>query len=59
MTDAQLDDAYAALARATTRVGETKAPLMLAALALALIAREDDAGQVLALIAQAERIAQE
>jgi hypothetical protein len=59
MTDAQLDDTYTALARATARVGEAKAPLMLATLALALIAREDDAAQALALIAQAERLAQE
>ncbi len=59
MTDAQLDDTYTALARATARVGEAKAPLLLATLALALIAREDDATQALALIAQAERLAQE
>jgi len=59
MTDAELDDTYTALARATARVGEAKAPLLLATLALALIAREDDAAEALALIAQAERLARE
>ena len=59
MTDAQLDDTYTALARATARVGEAKAPLFLATLALSLIARQDDADIALELIAQAERLAQQ
>lgn len=56
MTDAQLDDTYTALARATARVGEANAPLFLATLALALIAQQADAGHALSLIAQAERL---
>ena len=59
MTDAQLDDTYTALARATARVGEAKAALFLATLALSLLARQDDAGRALELIAQAERLAQQ
>jgi hypothetical protein len=57
MTEAQLDQAYTALAEATARVGETRAPLFLATLALAFITREADAAQALALIAHAERVA--
>lgn len=52
-----LDQTYTALAEATARVGEAKAPLFLATLALALLARQADADQALALIAQAERLA--
>jgi hypothetical protein len=59
MTHAQLDDTYTALARATARVGDAKAPLFLATLALSLIARQEDADRALALIAQAERLAQQ
>ena len=59
MTDAQLDDTYTALARATARMGEAKAPLFLATLALALIAQQTDADHALILIAQAERLAQQ
>ena len=53
----QLDQTYAALAEATARVGEAKAPLFLATLSLALLSRHTDAEQALALIAQAERLA--
>ena len=53
-----LDQTYTALAEATARVGEAKAPLFLATLALALLTRQADADQALALIAQAERLAQ-
>lgn len=51
-----LEQTYTALAEATARVGETKAPLFLATLALALLSRQTDAAQVLALITQAERL---
>ena len=57
MTDTQLDLAYTALAEATARVGEAKAPLFLATLALALITRQNDVEQTLAVIAHAERVA--
>ncbi|SFU27951.1 hypothetical protein SAMN05216350_10143 [Polaromonas sp. YR568] len=52
-----LDQTYTALAEATARVGEARAPLFLATLALALLSRQADAGQALALIAQSERLA--
>lgn len=52
-----LDQAYTALAEATARVGEARAPLFLATLSLALLSRQADAAEALALIAQAERLA--
>lgn len=52
----QLDQTYTALAEATARVGENKAPLFLATLALALLSRQTDAAEALALITQAERL---
>lgn len=52
-----LDQTYTALAEATARVGEGRAPLFLATLSLALLSRQADAGEALALIAQAERLA--
>lgn len=52
-----LDQTYTALAEATARVGEARAPLFLAALSLALLGRQANAGEALALIAQAERLA--
>jgi hypothetical protein len=52
-----LDQTYTALAEATARVGEARAPLFLATLSLALLSRQADAGEALALIAQAERLA--
>ena len=57
MTEPQLDQTYTALAEATARVGEAKAPLFLATLSLALMTRQTDAAEALALIAQAERLA--
>ena len=55
-TSLQLDQTYAALAEATARVGEAKAPFFLATLSLALLSRQTDVAQALALIAQAERL---
>ncbi len=52
-----LDQTYTALAEATARVGAAKAPLFLATLSLALLSRQTDATEALALIAQAERLA--
>jgi len=52
-----LDQTYTTLAEATARVGEARAPLFLATLSLALLSRQADAGEALALIAQAERLA--
>jgi hypothetical protein len=52
-----LDQTYTALAEATARVGEANAPLFLATLALALLSRQTDANEALALITQAERLA--
>jgi hypothetical protein len=57
MTDQDLDQSYTALAQALARVGEGSAPLFLATLSLALLARQADANAVLPLIAQAERLA--
>ena len=57
MTEPELDQTYTALAEATARVGEAKAPLFLATLSLALMTRQTDAAEALALIAQAERLA--
>ena len=58
MSSDDLDLSYTALADALGRVGADKAALLLATLSLALLARAQDADQVLALIAQAERLAQ-
>lgn len=57
MTHHELDQSYTALCVALARVGEARAPLMLATLSLALIARQADAVSALALIEQAERLA--
>jgi hypothetical protein len=57
MTNDDLDRSYTALSEALGRVGTDKAALLLATLSLALLAREADANKVLALIAQAERLA--
>jgi hypothetical protein len=57
MTNDELDRSYTALSEAIGRVGADKAALLLATLSLALLAREADAQPVLALIAQAERLA--
>jgi hypothetical protein len=55
MTEQDLDTSYTSLCEALTRVGEQRAPLFLAMLSLSLIARQPDARDVLALIAQAEK----
>ncbi len=54
-----LDRAYTALCHALGRVGEEKAPLLLATLSLALIARQDGAEAVLPLIEAAEAACEE
>ena len=56
MTETQLGQTYTALAVATALVGQANASLFLAALSLALIIRQSDAAEALALIAQAERL---
>ena len=56
MTSDELDHCYTALAEALGRVGEDKASLLLATLALGLVARQAAAQDVLPLIAQAERL---
>lgn len=53
MTDTDLDTSYTALCRALGEVGEPQAPLMLAMLSLALMARLPDAASAVALIEQA------
>ncbi|HEY4068359.1 MAG TPA: hypothetical protein VGM74_15770 [Burkholderiaceae bacterium] len=58
MSPDDLDRSYTALSEALGRVGSDKSALLLATLSLALLARAPDAEQVLALIAQAERLAQ-
>lgn len=53
MTDADLDRTYSALAGALADAGEEAAPLLLAMVSLALIARMESADAVLPLIEQA------
>lgn len=53
MTDADLDTSYTALCKALGEVGEPQAPLLLAMLSLALLARLPDAATALPLIEQA------
>jgi hypothetical protein len=57
MNAADLDTAYTALANATHAVGREQESLFLATLALNLIAQHSDVSQVLADIAQAQRLA--
>ena len=57
MTPDDLDRSYTALSEALGRVGPERAPLLLATLSLALLAREPHAEPVIELIAQAERLA--
>jgi hypothetical protein len=52
MTEADLDRSYTALCRALGEVGPVRSELLLAMIALALMARADDAGEVLALLAR-------
>ena len=51
--DADLDRAYTALCRALGDVGPQRSELLLAMVALALVARADDADAVLALVERA------
>ena len=53
MTDEDLDRSYTALCEALGAVGEANAALFLAMLCLALMARSDEADDVLPLIATA------
>jgi hypothetical protein len=50
MTDAELDRSYTALCRALGEVGPQRSELLLAMVALALMARSDEADEVLALV---------
>lgn len=58
MNGDDLDRSYSALCEALGRVGEAQAGLLLATLSLALMARAEDATEVLRLIEQAERLSQ-
>jgi hypothetical protein len=53
MTDAELDRSYTALCQALGDVGEERGQLLLAMVALALMARQDQAAEVLALVQRA------
>lgn len=60
MTDAELDRSYTALCQALGAVGAERSELLLAMVALALIARCDDAADVVALVERSrERCLQE
>jgi hypothetical protein len=50
MTDAELDRSYTALCLALGEVGQQRSELLLAMVALALMARSDDADEVMALV---------
>jgi hypothetical protein len=56
MNDAQIELTYTALAECIGRVGETKACLLLATLALDLLTQQPDADAALMHILQAERL---
>ena len=57
MNSAELELNYTALAECVARVGEAKASLLLATLALDLLSRQPDADSALSHIVQAERLA--
>jgi hypothetical protein len=57
MSPEHIELTYTALAQCLARVGETKAPLLLATLALDLLSQLDDAGAALEHIQRAERLA--
>lgn len=60
MTDADLDRSYTALCQALGAVGPQRSELLLAMVALALLARCDDADAVVALVERSrERCLQE
>lgn len=50
MTEADLDLSYTALCEALAQVGPQRAELFLSMVALGLIARQEQAGEVLALV---------
>jgi hypothetical protein len=52
MNDAELDRSYTALCRALGEVGPQRSELLLAMVALALMARQEDAEEVVALVAR-------
>jgi hypothetical protein len=56
VTDRELDETYTALCRSIAEVGEDKAPLLLATLSLALLARLEGADVALGMIEQARQI---
>ena len=56
MDPTELDTLYATLSEAIGRVGEARAPLFLATLALDLIARQPDGLAAAAAIERAERL---
>jgi len=53
MTEAELDRSYTALCRALGEVGPARSEMLLAMVALALMARAPDAGEVENLLARA------
>lgn len=57
MTAQELEEIYTALSHALTEVGEAKASLLLATLALALLAGQSDAASARARIEQARQLA--
>jgi hypothetical protein len=60
MTEADLDRSYTALCRALGEVGPQRSEMLLAMVALALIARQESAGDILALVERSrERCLQE
>jgi hypothetical protein len=52
VNDAELDRSYTALCRALGEVGPQRSELLLAMVALALMARQEDAEEVVALVAR-------
>lgn len=52
MTDTDLDRSYTALCHALGEVGPQRSELLLAMVALALMARQDSADEVVALLAR-------
>ena len=59
MNEADLDRAYTALCRALGDVGPGRSELLLSMVCLALMARSEDAGPVLELIARSQQRLQE
>jgi hypothetical protein len=57
MNNADVELTYTALAECIARVGEAKTSLLLATLALNLLCLQPDADAALAIILQAERLA--